>query len=288
MGLYDRDYLRDDDDEPTGFRPRAASGPQTVVAKLVIINVAIWVVDLFLNGQLRELLTLRWNVPTEPWRPWQLLGYAFAHDGQSAMHLLFNMFGLWSFGQMLEQRYGPREFLRFYLVSALAGGVVFVLHHLITGTPASVIGASGAVNAVVILFALLYPQTQILVMFVIPMKIWVAAILFVLFDLTGFGGQRDHVAHDVHLAGAAFAVLYHYNRWNLTRLSGGINLDWLTSLTKRRPKLRVFSEPNPADVEARVDAILQKISEQGEASLTKAERKTLEDASRRYQKRKTP
>ncbi|MBL8830735.1 MAG: rhomboid family intramembrane serine protease [Planctomycetaceae bacterium] len=285
MGLYDRDYLRDDD-EPTGFGPRAVTGPQTVVAKLVIINVAIWLVDLFTNGKLRELLTLRSDVLSEPWKLYQLLGYAFAHDGQGIMHLLFNMFGLWSFGQMLEQRYGPREFLRFYLASALLGGVVFVLHHLVTGTPASVIGASGAVNAVVILFALLYPQTQILVMFVIPMKIWVAAILFVLFDLTGLGGQRTNVAHDVHLAGAAFAVLYHYNHWNLTHLTGGINLDWLTKLTKSRPKLRVFSEPNPADIEARVDAILQKISEQGEASLTKAERKTLEDASRRYQKRK--
>jgi membrane associated rhomboid family serine protease len=284
MGLYDRDYLRDDEDEPTGFRAaRPGSGPQTIVAKLVIINVAIWVVDLFANGKLRELLVLRSDVLSEPWKLYQLLGYAFAHDGESAMHLAFNMFGLWSFGRQLEERYGPREFLRFYLAAALLGGVVFVAHHLITGTTASVLGASGAVNAVVVLFALLYPHTQILVMFVIPMKIWIAAVIFVFIDMFGI---RENVAHDVHLAGAAFAFLYYHNRWNLTQLTGGIGLDWLKNLVSRRPKLRVFSEPTQADIDAKVDAILQKISEQGESSLTRAERKTLEDASRRYQKRK--
>lgn len=281
MGLYDRDYARDEDDGPEGFSTRSASvGPQTIVMRLVIINVAIWVIDLFVEGALRRQLLLNTNVLREPWRLYGLLSYAFVHS-VDVQHLAFNMFGLYMFGRAIEQRLGAKEFLRFYLAAALCGGAVFLAHHLSLGTPASVLGASGAVNAVVILFALYYPNTPILLFFVIPAKMWVAAVLFVLFDL--FGGVQTNVAHDVHLAGAGFALAYFFGRWNLSRLTswGGASRVW-----SRRPRLSVFQEPTPAEIEAKVDAILQKISEQGEASLTKAERKTLEDASRRYQRRK--
>jgi len=273
MGLYDRDYLRDD--EPRGF---SMGGQRSVVLNLIIVNAAIFVIDLFTENALRKMFALSVNTIHEPWKLWQVLTYAFVHG--DVMHLAFNMFALWTFGQPVEARYGPREFLRFYLTAAVFGGCVWLGLHQFEWGGNSVIGASGAVNAVVILFAFNYPNIMLQVMFILPMKAWVAAVLFVLLDMFGMDKQ---VAHDVHLAGAGFAATYYLLRWNLTSITAP---QWLTRILSRRPKLRVVGEPEPRNLDARVDAILEKISQHGEQSLTKAERKTLEDASRRYQRQK--
>ena len=102
-----------------------------------------------------------------------------------------------------------------------------------------------------------------------------------LFGHAGYGCEG--VAYEVHLAGIAFAGAYYYFRWNLSWLGGLLSPDWF----KRQPKLRIH-DPGSSDkadkIEREVDRILKKISEQGEASLTRKERRTLEAASRQYQK----
>jgi hypothetical protein len=112
-------------------------------------------------------------------------------------------------------------------------------------------------------------------------------------DVLGFNrsaqGQGDHVAHEAHLAGAVFALIYFKTGWNLGR--------WLPSFRswksfswkglKPRPKLRVHKPAaQEQDLGQEVDRILEKISTQGESSLTAAERRTLEEASRRYQQKR--
>jgi hypothetical protein len=90
------------------------------------------------------------------------------------------------------------------------------------------------------------------------------------------------VAHTVHLAGAAFAAAYFYLGWNLGTILPSHLLKRLTA-----PKLRVHkpAEDDPRDLNVRVDEILAKIHRSGEASLTNEERRTLEEASKRYQRR---
>jgi hypothetical protein len=145
------------------------------------------------------------------------------------------------------------------------------------------LGASGGIAAVLILFAMNYPHQTVLFMFFIPMKMWVLAVILVAIDALGFIHGSQGVAFSAHLGGAAFGYLYY--RW------GGRLANWLPDATdlkrfKPGPKLRVH-DPDEADAdERRMDEILKKIQDHGQDSLTRGERRFLQKASREYQKRR--
>jgi hypothetical protein len=128
---------------------------------------------------------------------------------------------------------------------------------------------------------------MLLLFFFIPIPAWLAAVLFVGIDILGASGTAGdpHVAYSMHLAGAAFAAVYFQFDWSLTELKFA-RLAW--PKFGRRPHLHIHTpeeEPN-SDLGEEVDHILEKIYRDGEASLTPKERKTLEAASREYQRRK--
>jgi membrane associated rhomboid family serine protease len=162
MGIYDREYYRRDG---PGFL--AALTERGKVCKwLIIINVVAFLISLG-SEDFRDLFVL--NVADVlQGQVWQLLTYAFMHAG--LWHILFNMLFLWWFGTDVEDIYGPREFLAFYLVSAVLGGVAFVLWGLLAQSPNGAalepnrapvcLGASGAVTAVLVLCALHYRAGQ--------------------------------------------------------------------------------------------------------------------------------
>jgi hypothetical protein len=145
---------------------------------------------------------------------------------------------------------------------------------------------------IVLLYALNFPRRTLLLFFVLPVPAWFVGVLVVAFDVHGAMVRRpgDMTAYAVHLAGAAFALLYYGLGWNLSRLwpkSFSFSLRWL----RPRPRLRVRSPddedgPPEGNLTEEVDRILEKISREGEASLTRKERRTLESASRQYQKRR--
>ena len=282
MGIYDRDYARDR--EP-GFH---AQMPQSAVMKLIVVTVVVFLVQLFWEP-FTEWFALQDRWYRQPWTAYQLLTYGFLHSPGDMWHILLNMYVLWLFGNEVESHYGSREFLIFYLVAIVFAGLVWTVSELPFAQPAAVLGASGAVVATLVLFALNYPHRQILLFFVIPMPMWVAACIFVGLDILG-AVQRPEagsVAFTAHLGGALFALLYFKQGWRLS--------DWLPSglsvpNLKRQPKLRVHRPTDDDDgedeMEAKVDAILKKINEQGQASLTRAERKLLEQASRQYQEKR--
>jgi len=302
MGMYDRDYYRD---PPGGL---SLSLPGSVVGRLILANVALWIIDWLFAGQQQQhnvthWLTLRADDLFRPWMWWHFLSYGFAHDPASLAHLFWNMVGLWFFGQEIEQLYGRKEFLRLYLALLLVSSLIWAAINLLLGhTGASVIGASAAVVGVVLLFVLHYPRRTIYLMFVLPVPAWVLGVLLVGGDLwaaiqrashPGLAASGDNVAYGIHLAGAAFALGYFYFRWNLGNLAPP-----LAGMFRRRPKLRVFgadddsqAEPtdqhsNSQDLSSQVDEILAKIHREGENSLTRRERRILETASREYQRRR--
>lgn len=298
MGIYDRDYYRP---QPPGI---SLGGPRTIVATLILINVAVFLADgLFTprDHQITELLSARVGTLTQPWMWWQLLTYGFTHSSwPDYWHILGNMLGLWFLGRDIELTYGRKEFLRLYLTLLVFGSVVWCVSCKFQGVPDGVhlVGASGAVVGIVVLYALHFPRRTLLLYFVIPIPAWLLGVLLVLSDLYGAAsGGAGRVAYSVHLAGAGFALLYYRFGWNLGRLTGGrFSLAWL----KRRPKLRVHRPENrdpdnvPSDkpsndkLSKEVDRILEKIHRQGEASLSRSERRTLEAASRKYQKKQRP
>ena len=318
MGLYDRNYTR------AGSTPwdRAQTPPRSMTTTLIIINVVAFVVTLLSRDIGRTVLEWLAIVPgtlSRPWMWYRFLTYGFLHSPINVMHVAFNMFGLFIFGRIIERRLGRTEFLAFYLAAVVVSGILGAALSVLLGQGgAAVIGASGAVVALAILFAFFYPNQTILVMFILPMPAWVAAIAFVAIDLfgainaaTGANLISTRTAYTVHLAGAAFGAVYYLQKISFTRLipgltpggyqdgygggaypGGGSHSEgdgesvWskLKSSLRdrsRRAKLKVHDPDRKLQRdEAEADRILEKIHREGEASLTASERRTLERYSR--------
>lgn len=279
MGLYDRDYYRKD--EPAGI----LSG-RSMVWNLIIANGIVFVLQVMFSdgdvdrGPVADWLSLPASFFDRPWEVWRLVTYGFVHGG--FFHLLFNMVGLWSFGPDVEDSRGRDEFVRFYLLALVFCGVVWLVLQRVGDSNASgLIGASGAVTGIILLSVLPDPKRDLYV-FGARVPAWFFAALFILSDMIGAYRRVGPVAHSAHLAGAAFAAGYFYL---------GLNFETIlpTRLFKRLtgPRLRVHKpdDDDPRDLSTRVDEILDKIHREGEASLTANERRTLEEASRRYQRR---
>jgi membrane associated rhomboid family serine protease len=286
MGVYDRDYYRE---EPRGM---VLGGDMSATTTLILINAAIFIADVFSDGGLTKYLALRSDVFTQPQYFWQLLTYGFAHDPQSVRHVLFNMFFLWLFGREVEGVYGKRLYVQLYLSLVVLSGLVWVsINWLSTRGPIgpegpSLVGASGAVTGIMVLFVLHYPTRTILFWGVFPIPVWLLATVQLLQDIYG-AVSRDNagqVAYTAHLAGAAFAFLFYKTGWQL-----GSFLPKRFSLGRLRgkPRLRVHNaEDEEEDLARRLDRILEKINREGQDSLTKEERRTLERASRKYQQKR--
>jgi membrane associated rhomboid family serine protease len=287
MGIENREYLREDGHSFSG----PLRGPLEPLKWILIANVAVFVLQLLTagSGVVTGVLALGPGLVLERFQVWRLLTYAFCHDPRTLWHIFFNMYVLWLVGRRLEARYGPREFLWFYLTAVVVSGLGYILLELLQTQPGVVIGASGAVAAAFILYALNYPREQWLLFFVFPVEVRWLCIAFIVFDLhpvlleLGGGGRGGSVAHAAHLGGYLFGYLYYARRWHLDRALGGLRMP---RLPQRKSHLKVYEpQRDSAELEVRVDEILQKISERGESSLTDEERAILTDASRRFRNR---
>ncbi len=285
MGIYDRDYY-DEGNQP-GVTLRS---PQSIVVSLIVANVVLFLIDGLVwpdTHRLTAWLAVSDQTLFKPWLWWQFLTYGFAHDPTSIWHIFFNMLQLWFLGRVVEQLYGRAEFLRIYLVMIVLGSLVFGLaSELVQGQGYTLVGASGAVSGVVMLFVLNFPnQTLVLFPIPIPVKAWVIGVLLVVANVWGsLSPESGNTAFSVHLVGIAFAYLYVRNRWSLGWLGTG---NWRLPSLRRRPRLKVHQPAkDDEDLSAEVDRILEKIHREGEESLTRRERRTLEDASRKYQRRR--
>ena len=301
MGIYDREYYRKEG--PSYLDALIPSGQ--VCKWLIGINILVFIAQLMTKerglqlgpvGDWFELDTLK----VTQGQVWRLVTYAFLHSPETWMHIFFNMLFLWWFGSEIEQLYGSREFLAFYLVAALLGGVAFQIQGLVQGSELRCLGASGAVTAVLVLYAFHFPHATILLFFFVPVPIW----LFVIFQVGQDAFQllsrsrSDNVAVSVHLGGAAFAALYFKYHWRILSLGQGVHT-WRRERAK--PKLRVYhpeeemavpvTSGSPADVDehldAKLDAVLEKLGRHGRDSLTESEREILLRASEIYKRKRT-
>ena len=299
MGVYDRDYYRND---PPGGGILGGVAP--VCKWLIAINVVVFVLQILTleaeRGGVTGWFDLEPNRVIRHFELWRLLTYAFCHAPGDPWHLVGNMWFLWITGSQIEPIYGQREFLRFYLTGAFLSGVGFLAFGIIVGRGNPSLGASGAVMAVAMLCALYYPSMKILLMFVLPIELRWLVVGYIIFDmypvLLELGGARvlDGIGHSAHLAGLAYGYLYKRFDLRYSRLFAGWSWPrWkrlVKTATRRRSEtVRLYEPPEEAaataDLKLRVDEILAKISAHGEASLTEEERNFMKDASRRYKKR---
>jgi membrane associated rhomboid family serine protease len=190
----------------------------TVTKALLIANGLMYLLQMVLGDALAPLML--WPVseggfdpfsPAQNFQIWQLLTYGFLHGG--FMHLLFNMFALFMFGAPLEQTWGEKRFLTYYLVCTvgaalcqLAVGWWTVSHG---GDAYRTLGASGAIYGLLLAYGMLFPNQRVMLLFPpIPMKARTFVIVFGAIELlAGFNGWQPGVAHFAHLGGMLFGWL---------------------------------------------------------------------------------
>ena len=286
MGIHDREYYREP--QRGGF---SLGGQRSIVTNLIIFNVAIYIADAIFTGSngdhwLSNTMAMQVGTLTQPWLWWKTVTAGFAHSPYSVWHLLGNMWMLWMFGRDIETVYGRKEFLSLYLTMVVFASVCWALFEQFAGHPGDLrcYGASGAVTGVLTLFIFHFPKRTILYGFFLPIPAWMFGVMLVIGDMGGLDAG-DGVAHSAHLAGAAFALIYRQFGLNLGRLMPGRFPFSLRSLGPR-PKLRVHDpEDHYRELDRKADEILEKVSQEGESSLTATERRILADYSRRMRQK---
>lgn len=224
----------------TQFQPRGYSILPTVVKNLLIINILVflaqWVSGSVFNYPLEQVFALHyWQ--SSLFQPFQLVTSMFMHGGIS--HIFFNMFALWMFGAVLENVWGPKRFLIFYMVCGLGAAVCFLAaqtieFHQIAGSGIfgyavgidpfavqhsniqiarflyePVLGASGAIFGLLVAFGVMFPNSLIYLYFFVPIKAKWFVIGYIAIELW-MSIQRnpgDNVAHFAHLGGALFGYI---------------------------------------------------------------------------------
>jgi len=180
------------------------------VKYLLFVNAALYIFPAifgFADDPLLRRALYLWPGMVARGALWQVFTYMFLHGG--FVHFLFNMLILWMFGTAVEQTWGTRQFVRYYLACGLAAGLSIVAGAFITGDGTPTIGSSGAIFGVMVAFGMLFPEAPVLVMFIFPLpaKYFVILTAFIEFFLmqTQPGGPVSRVAH---LGGMAFGFIY--------------------------------------------------------------------------------
>ncbi|MCW0378732.1 Rhomboid protease GlpG [Xanthomonas sacchari] len=190
-----------------------------VTKALLIANVVVFLLQQpFLLGDATFEPFKLWPIgvfdafsPGQNFQLWQLLTYGFLHGSFS--HLFFNMLALYMFGGPLEQTWGEKRFLTYYLVCVAGAGLCQLLvgwWMLSNGNePYPTLGASGGIFGLLLAFGMLFPNQRVVLLFPpIPMKARTFVIVFGALELLmGFTGWQPGVAHFAHLGGMLFGWL---------------------------------------------------------------------------------
>lgn len=268
----------------------------SVLVKLIVINIAVFLIVrlgafffsvppeyvsqwFILNDEFQSLL----------YRPWTLITYGFLHYG--FFHILFNMLWLYWFGQFVLNLFSGKRLLTLYLLGAAVGGLMFVVAYnffpVFEMKRGFLIGASGAVTAIMVFIATYTPNTEVRI-FTFTIKLWHIALFLFLFDLVRIPTSGNAGGLMAHVGGALFGFVY------ATQLAKGIDIgkwfensiDWIVNLFKPRTKKpfkkvhrttqnatqRSKPKDSKSERQKKVDGILDKIGKSGYESLTKDEK----------------
>jgi len=233
----------------TQFSPGRFELLPVVVKNILIINGLFFLGTITMANVYRidlvDMFGLRFPGATE-FKLWQPITHLFMHGSMG--HLFFNMFSFWMFGSVLENIWGPKRFLNFYIITGLGAAFLhYLLVYLIDLKPVldqidmalstangssvafyegqreqllnmpNIIGASGAVAGIWMAFAYLFPNSTLYLFFAFPVKAKYLAAVYVIYELyqaVQFD-PRDNVAHFAHLGGMLFGFLivrFWYNK----------------------------------------------------------------------------
>jgi len=179
---------------------------------LILINIGVYLLEQLSPNIVLGLFAL-WPPSTGMFHVWQLVTYAFLHDPRNLAHIFFNMFALFMFGRALEQYWGARRFVIYYLVCVISAGLTQLWVGAVTGLQEETIGASGGIFGVLLAFAWYFPRQRLIVLPIpIPVPAWLFVTIYALIELFfGVTGREQGVAHFAHLGGllgGALCILY--------------------------------------------------------------------------------
>ena len=299
------------------YRPRGFGGFFTfppVIKNLLIINGIVFFIQLIFDNTIEGRVILnKWfalnpinldgivNWPFN-FQVWQLITYQFMHGGFG--HIFFNMFALWMFGSSIEDVFGSKKFLIFYLLAGVCAGLLqLFLSPILGGAYAPTIGASGAVFGVLIAYALFFPDNLIFLYFLIPVKAKYLIAFLVVIEFLAVDSASSGVAHLAHLGGALFGFVYiMFDKNSYVSLKNVFNKSYFYKSNPNRKDIftnpfnrtdqskRDVDEANYYDLnkkddaevsQAEIDKILDKISQSGYQNLSEHEKKILFQASKK-------
>ena len=244
------------------------------VRNILIATVAVYVLQI-LPGSGIFLLEYGALIPSKVFgsaQVWRLITYIFLHDPHGPWHLAFNMLALWMFGLEIEQQWGTKRFVIFYVVSGVGAGLMSFIMWTVP-----IIGASGAVLALLTVYAIYFPYRKVLMFFIFPVPVRMAVAIIGVISLLGSMGSGGGIAHLTHLGGIVVALIYMKVLPLVAKALAQQERAAQEKKTRRTAEQRMDKQRFYNDV---VDPILKKISQQGMQSLTKEEREILHKASR--------
>ena len=253
--------------------PFSGHGMKGIVTKLVIINIAVFILEILLSKtNFIILFGLSPRLVLTHGFVWQVVTYMFLHGG--FWHLILNMFIIWMFGSQLEAVWGGGRFLKYYFICGIGGA----LFSFIFAYNTLVIGASGAGYGILLAYAVLFPYNQVYVWGIVPVRARTLVIVLAAIEfLSGISGG-DGIAHFAHLGGMAAGLLYMRTDHRAWRFWGRIRE--IFKGVPIRIKMREGDDEEKVDAE-KIDSILDKLSEKGYENLTETERRILENYSDR-------
>ncbi|RMH61328.1 MAG: rhomboid family intramembrane serine protease [Calditrichaeota bacterium] len=211
---------------------------------------------------------------------WQFVSYMFLHGG--FWHLFMNMFILWMFGAELEYSWGTREFLKYYFITGVGGGILNIML-----TTAPTVGASAAVYGLMLAYALAYPDRPVYLYFLFPIKVkYLMGFLAAFTFFSTLGPQTDNVAHAAHLGGILVGFIY-LKFWKIHYFIKGLFPGGGTSKGAKHMQFRSGgasaggSDNDKIEYYRKViDELLDKINRVGYMNLTEDEKRLLDEGSR--------
>jgi membrane associated rhomboid family serine protease len=179
---------------------------QNIVMTLLIINVAVFFLQEFTNLAIFALIP---SLVAQGYI-FELFTYMFLHGG--FFHIFINMYALLIFGTAIEQIWGSKKFLIYYLITGIGAGLcIFIMNYFVIPDLMNIptIGASGAIFGILLAFGILFPDNIILLFFVIPLKAKYMVILYGGLELYFFFTQSaSGISHVGHLGGLLAGILY--------------------------------------------------------------------------------
>ncbi|MBQ5532163.1 MAG: rhomboid family intramembrane serine protease [Bacteroidales bacterium] len=284
------------------YSPGRFSFLPNVTKNLLIINTlcyfAMVVVKQAFGFDMNDLFGLHYYQSSH-FHPFQFITYMFMHG--SFEHLFFNMFALWMFGSVIENYWGGRKYLLYYLMTGIGAAMTHYLvlnHQLQAIIPTidedkldyflslpNIVGASGSIYGLLLAFGMLFPNDRIYLYFLFPIKAKWFVLIFGLLELfSGITGTADGVAHFAHLGGMVFGIIlillwrrrermqaYDYEPRQRRRWRRQDDFDE----SYERPRSDDDFNAEKAENRRRIDEILDKISRNGYDALTKEEKEFL-------------